>query len=89
MNVFTNLISPMARGNVTLLSNSVWDHPAINPNLLGHPFDMDVMVYAIKAAARFVAAPAWDNYIVTRQGAFGGATTDDELKAYASANAGT
>jgi hypothetical protein len=89
MNLFTNVVSPMARGNVTLLSNSVWDHPAINPNLLGHDYDMSVMLYAIKAAQRFISAPAWKDYIVTQVGAFGNAKTDDELKAYASANGGT
>jgi choline dehydrogenase-like flavoprotein len=89
MRVSTNVISPRARGSVTLTSNDSFAHPAIDPNLLGSPFDKHVLSYALKAARRFTGSQAFKGYIIDPVGSYGNATTDAELEAYASANAGT
>jgi choline dehydrogenase-like flavoprotein len=89
MGIFMNVISPHARGSVTLTSSNPFAHPAIDPNILGTPFDKYVLSYALRAAQRFTGAKAFKGYVVDPLGAYGNATTDAELEAYASANAGT
>jgi choline dehydrogenase-like flavoprotein len=89
MSIVTNLISPIARGNVSLASADPFTLPLINPNLLGSPFDVHVLVYALKAIQRYVKAKALSDYVVGRYGAFAEANTDKELEAYARANTGT
>ncbi|RPD62463.1 alcohol oxidase [Lentinus tigrinus ALCF2SS1-7] len=85
----TAVISPTARGNVTLNSTDPFDAPIINPNLLGTEVDVAVMREAVKAARAFVAAPAWSDYILSEFGAFGEAHTDEELDAYIRNNTDT
>jgi choline dehydrogenase-like flavoprotein len=89
MSIITNVISPIARGTVTLASSDPFTLPLVNPNLLGSPFDVHVLVYALKATQRFAKANAFKDYIIGRSGAFGEANTDAELEAYARANAAT
>lgn len=89
MGIFTNVISPHSRGSVSLTSSNPFAHPAIDPNILGSPFDKHVMTYALRAAQRFTGAKAFQGYVVDPLGAYANATTDAELEAYASANAGT
>ncbi|TFK91942.1 GMC oxidoreductase [Polyporus arcularius HHB13444] len=85
----TAVISPTARGNVTLNSTDPFDAPIINPNLLGTDVDIAVMREAVKAARSFVAAPAWSDYIISEFGAFAEAHTDEELDAYIRNNTDT
>ncbi|RDX53362.1 alcohol oxidase [Lentinus brumalis] len=85
----TAVISPTARGNVTLNSTDPFDAPIINPNLLGTDVDVAVMREAVKAARSFVAAPAWSDYIISEFGAFAEARTDEELDAYIRNNTDT
>ncbi|KAI0311429.1 alcohol oxidase [Amylostereum chailletii] len=87
--MLTNLISPASRGNITLSSLSPFDPPLIDPNLLNDPRDLSIMVHALAAARAFVAAPAWDGYILSEFGAFANATTRDGVEAYVRANADT
>ncbi|KAK0477901.1 alcohol oxidase [Armillaria novae-zelandiae] len=66
-NYFTILaivVCPLARGHITINSTNPLDPPLINPNLLGHPQDLTIMQAAINASQRFVAASAWDDYIL-------------------------
>jgi len=44
---------------------------------------------AIRLAQKFVAAPAWNGYILRPFGGLANATTDEELEAYIRANTGT
>ncbi|KAI0770378.1 alcohol oxidase [Fomes fomentarius] len=76
------VISPHARGNLTLASINPFDAPIINPNILGEPADVAIMREAIKAARKFVTAPAWQGYILKEFGAFADAYTDEELDAF-------
>ncbi|EIN10996.1 alcohol oxidase [Punctularia strigosozonata HHB-11173 SS5] len=93
LNFFTidvGVISPTARGTVSLRSSDPFDPPLINPNILGTDLDAQIMVKALKAARRFVEnSPAWNGYIIAEFGAFANATTDAELLQYSRENAGT
>ncbi|RPD62462.1 alcohol oxidase [Lentinus tigrinus ALCF2SS1-7] len=83
------VISPTARGNITLASPNPFDAPLINPNLLGTPTDLAIMRSAIRAARAFVAAPAWAGYILDEFGPSANAHTNAELDAYSRENADT
>ncbi|KAG2107386.1 aryl-alcohol oxidase-like protein [Suillus discolor] len=80
--IVTNVASPLSRGSVTLASSDPFDNPIIDPALLGSPFDIYVMVEAIKSAKRFVEAPAWKGYIIQALGALN-STIDEDLAEYA------
>lgn len=82
LSVVTNVVSPLSRGSVTLASSDPFDNPIINPALLESPFDLWVMVEAIKAAKRFVEAPAWNDYVIQAVGSLN-STTDEDLAEYA------
>ncbi|KAF8797579.1 aryl-alcohol oxidase-like protein [Phlegmacium glaucopus] len=80
--MFTNLVSPLARGNLSLRSSSPFDSPVINPNFLGNQFDIFAMRESIKAARTFMAAPAWNGWITGEVGAFAQAQTDAQIEQY-------
>ncbi|KAI3595834.1 aryl-alcohol oxidase [Moniliophthora roreri] len=77
MTITTALVSPASRGSVTLRSSNPFDSPIIDPNFLNSEFDMFVLKYAIHAARRFVAARAFDGYILRP---FFNSTTDEEIE---------
>ncbi|KAJ7105431.1 alcohol oxidase [Mycena crocata] len=58
------VVSPTARGVVTLNSTNPFDPPVINPNLLGEDVDIFIVREAIRSAQRFVTAPAFADYIL-------------------------
>ncbi|EIN14580.1 aryl-alcohol oxidase precursor [Punctularia strigosozonata HHB-11173 SS5] len=85
-----NLFPTVTGGSITINSTDPFDPPLINPNLLGTVTDGQIMIYALRAARRFVeTASAWKGYIVAESGAFTNATTDAELLAFARQNART
>ncbi|KAK0224287.1 alcohol oxidase [Armillaria fumosa] len=57
-------LCPLSRGNITINSTNPLDPPLINPNYFSHPQDIAIMQYAVESAKNFVAAPAWDGYIL-------------------------
>lgn len=69
-------------GSVKLSTNSVFDHPEIDPALMGTAFDQAVLVEAVKAAQRFVASSPWTDYITGPFVDFVNATTDAGIRAY-------
>ncbi|KAI0720530.1 alcohol oxidase [Cerioporus squamosus] len=83
------VISPSARGNISLASPNPFAAPLINPNLLGTPTDLAIMRAAIRSARAFVSAPAWSGYILSEFGPSADAQTDDELDAFSGDNADT
>ncbi|OBZ73918.1 Pyranose dehydrogenase 1, partial [Grifola frondosa] len=85
LTMVTTVASPASRGTVTLASSDPFADPVIDPALLTDPVDLAIMVGAIKAVRTLVTAPAWDGYIIAPVPAFGNATTDAELEAYAQA----
>ncbi|KAI0052418.1 GMC oxidoreductase [Auriscalpium vulgare] len=85
----SNLFTPTSRGSVTLNTTNPFDFPIIDPALLNSAFDIYTIREAVKAAQRFMAAPAWDGFVIEQAGNFAGVTTDAEVEAYARANAAT
>ncbi|KAK0499121.1 alcohol oxidase [Armillaria luteobubalina] len=57
-------LCPLSRGNITINSTNPLDPPLINPNYFSHPQDIAIMQYAVESAKKFVAAAAWDGYIL-------------------------
>ncbi|KAI0039272.1 GMC oxidoreductase [Auriscalpium vulgare] len=81
--MFTAVVSPKSRGSVTLASSNPFDNPLVDPNFFSAPIDIAIMREAIKAARRFVSAPAWADYLTGEFGPFAAARTDSEIEAYA------
>ena len=76
-------------GSITLASANPFDPPNIDPALLNSDFDIFTMRESVKAALRFVAAPAWKDFVIGPFGALAEAKTDAEIETYARSNAGT
>lgn len=58
---FTPVINkPMSEGNISISSSSMLDQPLINPNLLSHPTDEQVLVAALKRGRDFFNTTALD-----------------------------
>ncbi|KAF7322114.1 Alcohol oxidase [Mycena kentingensis (nom. inval.)] len=83
------VVSPAARGSVTIASADPLAPPNINPNLLGTEINLVVMREALKAAFRFVAQPSLANYITGDPEGLSSTFNDDQLDAYLSANTAT
>ncbi|KAG6844222.1 hypothetical protein H0H87_008700 [Tephrocybe sp. NHM501043] len=73
-------------GSVTINSSNPLDPPVIDLGLLTSDFDTFIMREAIRSARRFVAAPAWADYTISR---VSNATTDAELDLYIRSNVNT
>ena len=69
-------------GNISLGSSNPFDAPVINPNFLSNEFDIFTIREAIKAARKFMSAPAWSGWIVGEYGSFAQAQTDAEIEQY-------
>ncbi|KAE9387132.1 alcohol oxidase [Gymnopus androsaceus JB14] len=80
--MFSNLVSPSSRGNISLNSTSPFAHPLIQPNMLSTEFDIFTMREAIKAVRRFMAAQAWSGWILEETSPSSAAQTDAEIEAY-------
>ncbi|KAL5528041.1 hypothetical protein ACEPAF_7177 [Sanghuangporus sanghuang] len=87
--VLTAMVSPTSRGNISLASSDPFDSPVINPNLLGMEFDIFTIREGVKAARRFMSAPAWNGWILQEHGDFSQAHTDEEIEQYARNTADT
>jgi choline dehydrogenase-like flavoprotein len=86
---FTVMVSPTSRGNVTLNSTSPFAAPIINPGYLSTQFDIVTMREGIKSLRRFMAAPAWNGWIIDEFGDFKAAQTDAQIDQFARENAET
>lgn len=76
-------------GSISLKSTNPFDHPLISPNLLSHPLDIKIMIEAIESARRFMAARAWDGWILDEVPPFKQAKTDEEIEAYVRSTSST
>ncbi|KAI0313150.1 hypothetical protein OF83DRAFT_1086530 [Amylostereum chailletii] len=86
--IFTNvMISPTSHGNITLASANPFDPQLINPDLLGSTLDISTVREALNAARRFVAGPAWADWIADELGDFAATQTDAEIEKPARNNA--
>ncbi|KAJ6575612.1 alcohol oxidase [Mycena vulgaris] len=75
------VVSPSARGSVTINSRDPLAVPIINPNLLGSQADKLIMRESVKSALRFAAAPAFAGYIISPVGV-SFSSTDAQLDAF-------
>ncbi|KAH9054889.1 aryl-alcohol-oxidase from pleurotus Eryingii [Lactarius vividus] len=82
MSIATIVLTPTSRGSITLASTNPFDAPNIDPALLNSDFDIFTMREAVKAMLRFVAAPAFKDYVIGPFGALADAKTDAEIEAY-------
>ncbi|KAI0320623.1 alcohol oxidase [Amylostereum chailletii] len=83
--LFTNIVSPAARGSITLASSDPFAAPLVDPGLLNSKFDIFTIVEALRTANRFTQAKSWDGYILEPYGDFATAISgsDVDLEAYA------
>ncbi|KAJ7248990.1 pyranose dehydrogenase [Mycena rebaudengoi] len=88
MGIASAVVSPAARGSVTLKSNNPLEAPLINPDILGSEIDMFFMRESIRASLRFAAAPAWAGYVIEPIH-FNSSSTDAQLDTFIRSNAGT
>ncbi|KAJ7497714.1 aryl-alcohol-oxidase from pleurotus Eryingii [Mycena latifolia] len=88
LSITAAVVSPTARGWVTLNSTDSLAAPVINPNFLGSEVDFFVVREALKSSLRFASAPAWANYIISPLG-INSTATDAELDDFIRANAGS
>ncbi|KDQ32751.1 hypothetical protein PLEOSDRAFT_1031974 [Pleurotus ostreatus PC15] len=58
------VVSPTSRGYVRLNTSNPFDQPLIDPAFLSTDYDVAVMVEAVKASQRYVAASPWKDYII-------------------------
>ncbi|KAJ6498230.1 alcohol oxidase [Mycena vulgaris] len=58
------VVSPAARGAVTLNSTNPFDPPVINPNLLGEDVDIFILREPVRKVQQFVDKPAFAEYIL-------------------------
>ncbi|KAF5318063.1 hypothetical protein D9619_012083 [Psilocybe cf. subviscida] len=77
------LIAPTSRGSVKINSASVFTQPLIDPNMLSTQVDVQIIREGFKAVVKFLGAPAWSDYIVSRFGdKFVAAVDDASIDAY-------
>ncbi|PPQ81819.1 hypothetical protein CVT25_013655 [Psilocybe cyanescens] len=90
LTVVTIVSSPTSRGTISLRNNDPFQPPMIDPQFMTTDFDTFAVRESIKGALRFVAAPAWSDYVVAPFGRiFADATNDTLIEAYARGAAGS
>ncbi|KAF5359270.1 hypothetical protein D9756_003070 [Leucocoprinus leucothites] len=91
-NIINVVVSPSSRGWIMINTSNPFQQPLIHPGFLESQFDFETMKYAVRSSQRFVAGPAWNDYII---GPFNGtdnttmAGTDEQLGQYVRMNTGT
>ncbi|KAF8912301.1 alcohol oxidase [Mucidula mucida] len=85
LNLPTACVSPTSRGFVSINSSDPFAIPLVSPNLLNEEIDLLIVREAIKSARRFMAAPAWDGYVLGSLN--NNATTDEEIDEFVRNNA--
>lgn len=51
-------------------SSDPFDSPLIDPALLSHPYDAEILVYAVRQVQRFLTAPAFSGYVLEHASPF-------------------
>ncbi|KAF7322093.1 Alcohol oxidase [Mycena kentingensis (nom. inval.)] len=83
------VVSPAARGSVSLASADPLAPPRIDPNILGAEIDLVIMREALKAAFRFAAQPSLASYITGEPPGLSSTFSDAQLDAFIRANGAT
>ncbi|KAF4621592.1 hypothetical protein D9613_012602 [Agrocybe pediades] len=91
MTVVTAVVSPTSRGTIKLRNNDPFQPPMVDPGFMTTDFDIFAARESIKAALRFVAAPAWTDYVVAPFGSIFavGVTNDTTIETYVRGQAGS
>lgn len=61
---FIVLLTPHARGSITINSTDPLAPPIIDLGFLSHPFDRAALIEGYKQTKRFYSGPAWDGYLL-------------------------
>jgi len=80
---------PESRGEIRAKSKDPAEHPAIRPNALSAPRDMEAMISGIRIARQIFASPAWAKYSVSELRPGAQLETDESLKDYVRQHVGT
>ncbi|KAF7328430.1 Pyranose dehydrogenase [Mycena venus] len=80
------VVSPTARGAVTLNSTNPFDPPVIDPNMLGEKVDIFILREAVRKIQQFVSEPAFTGYILAPI-SINATASDAELDAFIRSNA--
>jgi choline dehydrogenase len=80
---------PESRGEIRAKSKDPAEHPAIRPNALSAPRDMDAMISGIRIARQIFASPAWTKYSVNELRPGAQLETDESLRDYVRQHVGT
>lgn len=78
-------VSPVSRGNITLLSNSMLDPPVINPNWLTSQTDKELALQALKRGRAIISSAAMQPILIgneTAPGPLVGLNDDEALNEY-------
>ncbi len=83
------VVQPESRGSILARSADPSEYPAIRPNYLSAPRDVDAMVTGLRLARRIFATPSWMAHSDGEVRPGPNANSDIELADYARANAGS
>jgi choline dehydrogenase-like flavoprotein len=53
------LMHPLSRGTVHITSTNILDEPAVNPNWLSHPLDLEILISAMYFNNRILTSPSY------------------------------
>ncbi|KAL0061682.1 hypothetical protein AAF712_011488 [Marasmius tenuissimus] len=81
------LLTPTSKGTISINTTDPFTQPIINFGCLTTRFDVFALREAIKSVWRFASASPWDGYILRSAISISPASSDEELEAYARANA--
>jgi choline dehydrogenase len=88
--IYTVLVAPLSRGNVTIQSNDTADHPIINPNWLASETDQKLNIEAFKTARALFNTTAVRSIITGPEVSPGESVqTDEEILAFIQNQAAT
>ena len=62
--VFTALVAPLSRGNVSISSPDTADRPVVNPNWFTHPADVEVGIAAFRRIRQLMATDTMRNITI-------------------------
>ena len=80
-NILLTFLLPNLGGTIKLRSTDPFDKPLIDPHCLTTEFDIVTLRESIRAIKRFVAAPAWADYVISPFGPLS-ATSDADIDDY-------
>ena len=85
--VLSDIVAPLSRGNVTIVSADTRDLPVINPNYLSSTTDQEVAVQIVKRCRALLHSGAFSSILIGQELFPGPAVqTDEEILAFLKEN---